>query len=489
MTMKALAAILNKRGKNAVNMLVSMLNVLGRTGTDTFCIATQDDITLNSSLEKLSIQGIKSSTALGHVFLKVVAADKPKLLQFGKSAFVFDGRVYSPATENLETVLAQKFQAGNVLTAAETLIKEFDGCFAFAMVENGKLVAGRDALGTYPLYYGENSDFFAVASECKALRKIGITRAKSFPPGHVLITDKQSFKIKRVKTPSNPVKSMSVEEAVDKVHRLLLQSTAERTACLDKVAVAFSGGLDSSLTAFLIQKTGIDVHLIHVSLESQIETSQAEEVARLLDLPFNKFLYSVEEVERDLPKILWCVEIPDPLQVSIGIPVFWAAEKAAELGFGVLFAGQGADELFGGYRRYLTLYTRFGEDFAEKAIISDILKMYENNFERDFKVCNYHNIELRLPFASYPLVELAMGLPLNLKIVSKSDMLRKFVLRKTAEKLGLPKQIICKPKKAIQYATGVDKTLKKLAKKHSLSLKRYLVKIFKESFGKTLGGG
>ncbi|PMB74164.1 hypothetical protein C0199_01005 [Candidatus Bathyarchaeota archaeon] len=108
------------------------------------------------------------------------------------------------------------------------------------------------------------------------------------------------------------------------------------------------------------------------------------------------------------------------------------------------------------------------------------MRMYENNFERDFKLCSFHNVELRLPFAAYPLVEFALNLPLKLKINSKSDMLRKIVLRKTAEKLGLPPKIVNKPKKAIQYATGVDKALKKLAKREKLPLKQYLQKTFQK---------
>ncbi|MEM2386355.1 MAG: asparagine synthase C-terminal domain-containing protein, partial [Candidatus Bathyarchaeia archaeon] len=260
--------------------------------------------------------------------------------------------------------------------------------------------------------------------------------------------------------------------------RLLLQSVTERTAGLNRVAVAFSGGLDSSLIAHLAKKLGVDVHLVHVSLEGQSETLHAEEAASLLGLPIHKHLYRVEDVESVLPKVLWCIESTELVKTSIAIPLFWAAEKAAELGFKVLLTGQGADELFGGYRRYLTLYTRFGENAAKKAMLSDIAKMHEENFERDFKVCSFHNVELRVPFASYPIVEFALGLPLAMKMASRDYVLRKFALRKAAEKFGLPSQIASRPKKAVQYATGVDKALRKLAKNKNLSLKQYLQTIF-----------
>lgn len=476
--MKAVAAVLDKKGGEAAQKVALMLDVLGRRRGDAYCIATPKEAAINASLEKLPRRWFKSQTALGQVFLKILVEDKPKITQFGKSILLFDGRVYNPPIDSLEAFFVQKHQTSDVFDAAKSLVKEFDGCFAFAIAEDGRLIAGRDALGLYPLYYGENGDIFAVASECKALWKLGISEAKSLPPGHLLLADGRSLKTIRVKTPESIIHERTLEEAVLSLQKLLWMSTVERTINLGKVAVAFSGGLDSSLTAFLAKKAGVEVHLIHVSLEDQRETQQAEEAARLLDLPIHRFLHQTEDVEQVLPKVLWCIESPNPIKTSIGIPVFWAAEKAAELGFKILFAGQGADELFGGYRRHLTLYARFGREIAEKAITSDIMRMHEENFERDFKVCSFNNVELRLPFASYPLVEFAMSLPLNLKISSKDDTLRKFVLRKTAEKLGLPSQIVYKPKKAMQYATGVDKALKKLAKKRGMPLKQHLHRVF-----------
>lgn len=477
--MKAIAAVLDKKGENAVPQIVPMLKVLGCRGADTYCIGTSKGTATGTSLEKLLTREFRDRMALGHVFLKVLATDKPQLAKFGNSTFLFDGRIYNPPTECLDVLAENRFQVNSACAVAEALIKEFDGCFAFAFIESGKLLAGRDALGLFPLYYGEDSDLLAVASERKALWEIGVNEAKTVPLGHILIADGGSVHVRHIKSPMGGVQPKSLEEAADKLQELLFRSTLERTVGLDKVAVAFSGGLDSSLIALLAQRAGVEVHLIHVSLENQPETLQAEEAANLLDLPLYKFLYDDEDVELVLPKVLGCVESPDPLKTSIAIPLFWTAGNAAKLGFKVLLSGQGADELFGGYRRYLTLYARFGEDIAQKAITSDILRMHEENFERDFKVCVFHNVELRLPFASLALVEFALGLPLNLKIASEKDALRKLVLRKTAERLGLPKQIVFRPKKAVQYATGVDKALKRLAKNHGFNLEQYLRKIFK----------
>jgi len=207
-----------------------------------------------------------------------------------------------------------------------------------------------------------------------------------------------------------------------------------------------------------------------------------KEAAEALKLPLHTQLYGEKAVEETLPKVLWLIEEPEPVKTSIGIPVFWTAGKASEKGFRVMLAGQGADELFGGYKRYLNDYSLHGEELIQKSILNDVARMYRANLERDSKICNFHNIELRLPFVTYQLAKFAVSLPLKLKIESPTDMLRKNVLRKTAQDMGLPQFIANKPKRAIQYATGVNKAIKKLAKQRRLSVRDYVLEKFQRTF-------
>src|SRR4030065_488519 len=67
------------------------------------------------------------------------------------------------------------------------------------------------------------------------------------------------------------------------------------------------------------------------------------------------------DVETVLLKVVELIEEPDPVKASIGVPFYWVAEKAAEAGLKVMLAGQGADELFGGYQRYVKEYCSKGE--------------------------------------------------------------------------------------------------------------------------------
>jgi asparagine synthase (glutamine-hydrolysing) len=480
--MRAIVAVLDKKGEHAVQKLVAMLDALKHKDADAFGIASSTNFEIKPSLAQLQNRDFKASAAVGHVFLRVLSQDKPQFIALKNAAMVFDGRIYQPPISFDFSAIAGMLET-NREANVKAVIGDFEGSFAFAIAEAERLIVGRDSLGLYPLYYGENEDFLAVASECKALWKIGLENVNSFLPGHIAIIDKKDTIVKPVKTikKSSGVSRITMEEAVEKLQRLLQQSVEERVLGLNEVAVAFSGGLDSSLIALLAKKAGVKVHLVHVSLEGMSETEQAEEAAALLGLPLYVCLYSEKDVEKVLPKVLWTVESPDPIKTSIGIPVFWTAEKTAEMGFRVLLAGQGADELFGGYMKYLNAYLHYGEEAAQRKIFKDVLKMYETNFEKDSKICCFHNVELRLPFATYQLAEFALSLPLQLKIEPANNTLRKIVLRKAAEKMGLSPQITNKPKKAVQYATGVSKALKKLAKRNKLSLKEYLQKVFQAS--------
>jgi asparagine synthase (glutamine-hydrolysing) len=65
-----------------------------------------------------------------------------------------------------------------------------------------------------------------------------------------------------------------------------------------------------------------------------------------------------------------------------------------------------------------------------------------------------------------------------MKIQSADDMLRKILLRQLAKSLGIPAFIANRPKKAIQYETGVDKALRNLARAKGLTLPEYIEQVF-----------
>jgi len=481
--MGAIIAIVNKRGENATETAVAMLKMLKHKGIDAFGVASPTTVKIEKSIEALRKQDVDSPVVVGHAFSKIFTHDKPQPIKVDDATLVFDGRIYTARQVSDAEIVAKKLQ--NHKEAIKNLIEESEGFFAFAVAEPEKIIAGRDVMGIHPFYYGENTEFAALASERKALWKIGIKTVNSFPPGNVAFVDRNGFKFKPIKTLAySRAKQTTMQVAAKKLQELLQHSVKERVSGLSEIAVAFSGGLDSSIIAFLARNSGADVHLIHVSLENQPETEQAKKAAEKLRLPIHVYLYDEEDAEKILPKVLWLIEEPDPIKASIGIPFYWTAEKVAEMGFKVMLAGQGADELFGGYQRYVHDYLTYGGEKLRKTFFNDALKMYETNFERDSKICNFHNVELRLPFVTYQIAKFATELPVELKVEMKDNGLRKLVLRRVAENLGVPQFIAKKPKRAMQYATGVNKTLKELAKKKEMPMKEYIQETFQTALKK-----
>jgi asparagine synthase (glutamine-hydrolysing) len=476
--MGEIIAIVNKRGENATETAVAMLKMLKHKGIDAFGVASPAAVKIEKSIEALRNQNVDSPVVVGHVFSKVLTHDKPQPIKVDDAASVFDGRIYPTSKVSDAEIVAKKLEK-NRKEVITNLIEESKGCFAFAVAERKKIIAGRDIMGIHPFYYGENTDFAALASERKALWRIGIKTVNPFPPGNMTFVDRNGFKFNPIKTLAySRAKQITMQVATRKLQKLLQHSVKERVSGLSEVAVAFSGGLDSSIIAFLAKNSGADVHLIHVSLEKQPETGEAKRAAEKLRLPIHVYLYDGEDVEKVLPKVLWLIEEPDPIKASIGIPFYWTAEKASGMDFKVMLAGQGADELFGGYQRYVHDYLTYGSEKLRETLFNDVLKLHENNFERDFKICNFHNMELRLPFATHQIAKFATELPVELKIEMKDSGLRKLVLRRVAENLGLPQFIVRKPKRAVQYATGVNKTLKKLATMKGMPVKEYLEETF-----------
>jgi asparagine synthase (glutamine-hydrolysing) len=482
--MGKIIAIIDKRGKNAKEKAIDMLEISKQKHAKAFGIASPTTVKIEKSIKALHSQELDSPVIVGQVFSETFTTDKPQPMKLDDAALVFDGRTYPTARVSDAEIIAKKLEK-NCEEPIEKLVNKSEGCFAFAVAEPEKIIAARDAMGIHPLYFGENSRLAAVACERKALWRIGIRTVNSFPPGNIASIDRNGFTLKPIKTlVFLKAKQITMQTAARRLEKLLQRSVKQRVSGISKVAVAFSGGLDSSIIAFLAKNMGTEVHLVHVSLRNQPETEQAKRAAEHLKLPIHVRLYDARDVEKTLSEVLWLIEEPDPIKASIGIPIYWAAEKAAETDFKVMLAGQGADELFGGYQRYIRDYLSYGGEKLRRTFFDDVLKLSENNFERDFKICNFHDVELRLPFAMYEMAKFALRLPIELKIEMRNSGLRKLVLRRVAEDLGLPRSITSKPKKAVQYATGVNETLRKTAKAKGMPVKQYVQKTFQTVFKK-----
>jgi len=469
---------LYKRGKDAPNLSTPLESIHAEEDLS-FKIATFSTKTEDKKIDFSKRFSLTSPTMLSWGPSKHQPYLEQQFVRLNNATMVFEGKLYSPSQMPIDHFVMDNLPQENLVRLGEAILEKTEGDFTFQILEKDKIIVGRDTMGVKPLYYGENEMIAALASNRKPLWKLGIEKSQSFPAGNLAVIDKKGFEFKPVKTLSySEPEHITMDVAAEKLQSLLEKAVSERVDGAKKIAVAFSGGLDSSLIAVLAKKCTGNVRLFHVSLENQPETIEAQKAAADLNLPIETFLYSEKDAEEVLPMVVGIIEENDPIKASIGVPLYWTAKKAAEKGFHLLLAGQGADELFGGYQRYTNQYFLRGGAEVRKVMFDDVHRLHETNIERDAKICGFHNVELCLPFAAYQVAKFAIKIPLEFKIERRQDSLRKLVLRKVAINLKMPAAIVDKPKKAIQYATGVNNAIKKIAKKQKMTVREYINKLF-----------
>ena len=468
--------MINKHAVNTIGPLISALTSIEDINSPKFGIVTPSTALLEKDLQSITRSNITSPMALGYVFSKDVIKNSQKYRTIDNTLLIYDGNLTSAIQQNEKMEKeSRKKSEHNHIELAQKLIINGTGAFVFIFAEKNRFLFGRDPLGIQPFYYGENETHFVFASNRRILWKLKIENSKFFPPGQICIASQSELTFKPVKNFDNSSSlSLNLKSASKHLLSILEASIIANVKGLNKCAIAFSGGLDSSLIAFLAKKYVKNVQLIHVSLADRHEIEEAKKAASILDLPIKIYQYDQSDVQEIMSKVIWLIEDSDPIKVSIGIPFYWIAEKTKQLGFEVLLAGQGADELFGGYKRYLDIYLSKDQDTTRNQIFTDITNMHENNLARDMKLCTFHGITLLCPFISTELVEFALRLPIKLKLEKNLSSLRKLVLRQVGHDIGMPSSIVEKPKKAIQYSTGVNNVLKKIAKKNGKTLSKYI---------------
>ncbi|MDD1675225.1 MAG: asparagine synthase C-terminal domain-containing protein, partial [Methanomicrobiales archaeon] len=216
----------------------------------------------------------------------------------------------------------------------------------------------------------------------------------------------------------------------------------------DDGVVALSGGVDSALVASL-------AHLptIAVGEEGSHDLRRASLVAKDLHLPLEKVAITGREVDEILPLVLSAISRRSVTDVAIATTLFFVTRKAGEQGYTRILAGQGADELFGGYARYERSVDLAGEllrDFGD----------LPRQLARDQAIAALHGTYFSLPYLDMRVVRAALMIPAREKV---SGGIRKKPLREAASHF-LPPKIAYYEKKAMQYGSGVQRILRSLSR-------------------------
>lgn len=233
-------------------------------------------------------------------------------------------------------------------------------------------------------------------------------------------------------------------------------ATAIKTAVLlrrDGAVVALSGGVDSALVAALAGR-----ECVVAGVEGSHDLRRAREVAQELDLSLEEAVIDPGRIEEALAEVLAVIPRPNPVDGSIAATLYFVAEWAKDHGYETILAGQGADELFGGYSRYLEAENL--EDELER----DILGL-EAQAARDQAVAGLFGVQFSLPYLDVRVVRAAQGIPPEEKV---RGGIRKRPLREVAAK-HLSADVAGREKKAMQYGSGMMREMKRLARRRGCS--------------------
>lgn len=364
--------------------------------------------------------------------------------------------------------------------ALRELIREVGG-FVGLVGRGDGLYAFRDVNGLKPLYFMQSPHFTAFASERKALWRVGLNNPAPVPPGAMVRLSRGGVTTNQVARFSRPrEKRMTFEQAASTVNRLLSRSIRRIMSRAGKVCVAFSGGLDSALAAALAKRVSGEVEAISVGLAGSPEIATVENLADQLGIKITLEIFPSDSVEEYVRRLLWLIEEPNMMKLSVAIPLHWAAMVAARRGCNIMLCGQGSDELYGGYNKYAATLRLGGRRALSDQLYASVTEASTVNYERDDQATSTFPVEIRTPFADPDLIRFSLTIPSGFKVKDGDDVTRKWVLRDVAREVGLPDEIVWRRKKAIQHGTGVEKAILKIAKSRGLKPEEYLLKIFRE---------
>jgi asparagine synthase (glutamine-hydrolysing) len=219
------------------------------------------------------------------------------------------------------------------------------------------------------------------------------------------------------------------------------------------VGVILSGGLDSSLTLLHVREMHPDCVALTIGSPQSPDLGYARRLTAELGVPHEVIELRPRDIRlddvREAIRIGELTEYGDIINAAVSVPLF---RRVHELGIKIVLTGDGSDELFGGYE----MYQRTRPEAARELFLHKIRNLCRTELQRVDRTSMAHGVEARVPFLDLALVELAMRLPLDLKVRAGQE---KWILREAFADL-LPGYIRQRPKNPMSHSSGLHERVR-----------------------------
>ncbi len=346
------------------------------------------------------------------------------------------------------------------------MLARSDGNYALTWIDtnDGVIAFARDPLGSKPLYYKHDGSNITIASDRRVLNT-----CVEVEPGTLYIfrLGLGMEKIRFSPIEYKPYVDVSMDDAIEHTRHLISTSLIRRLSGRSRIVVGVSG-IDSIILAMLSNHI-LDVIPVTVCTKGSYDEMNARYIQEVTGLRTHILMLEEQDILKilnDISTLEIDIDFASTMDVSIACIVYALARFARDNGADALMLGQLADELFGGYARYLRYDCRSSNSSIHNdlnMILFNDLKKASHDLCRDESIASSMLVDLLLPYASVELARYVVNLPAEFK-VDVVHGVRKLLLRKVAESIGIAHEIAYREKKAMQFSTGVFKMVKRLSK-------------------------
>jgi asparagine synthase (glutamine-hydrolysing) len=361
---------------------------------------------------------------------------------------LFDGELFNERADGQSDI--ELFE-DHYLKYGKDCFRHLDGGFSCAIVEENETILARDPVGARPLFYGAENGSLCFSTEMKGLRDYVRFDVNELSPGHLYST-RQGTQPFEPYAPAIPEVG-SLHETAQALRELVIEAVRKRVEGVG--GVSLSGGLDSSIVAVIAKEFSPHLKLFTGAIEKAPgpDLANAKLMADFLGLEHHIYLITDQDIMDFIPDAVWYLESFDEDCISGIISNFFVSKMAKEHTDSIL-VGEGADELFGGYRLVLK-HPDVRSDERRVELAQRLLDIsYNTALRRLDRGWMANAVDYQTPYLDPMVVAFSQGIPMKWKIYGEKQV-EKFILREAFRDL-LPEKIANREKLRFAMGVGTD---------------------------------